>query len=308
MTEQDGTLGQDATTATRVVTGQVLFAPQQFYPYSYPQYPQYGFPAQVAQQFTFEVLAEQPVRTDSRTLNSWAEALAHAQTLYTVTSGATRVVVTDQNGVKRIFPTAAPYPGFQDYGYQRQRTRGTLVPFSVTRSVVLGGPYAHLSGTGQLGQLPVETVNGVQQLTTGARNGVVGTLAALYAAQGLDPAVDAITAASDVFAGFTFYTGEAYMARFPGGTLPAQGLSPVSSTGYVVIINKSDIENGMPVRVVLAPDVAQAATIAQPGSEWALLESAPIPAAPPVEKKTLSPGVIAAGIAAAAVAALLIFA
>lgn len=165
---------------------------------------------------------------------------------------------------------------------------------------------------GHLGQVAAtEVVNGVQRLTREMRDHAVGVLAAMYAAPGLDPPVPAITAASDVFAGYTFYTSEAYAARFPGVAPPAQGLNPVASTGYVVVINTNDLVLGRApgqIRVVLAADVAQASTIATPGSEWALLESAPVAAVPvaPVEKK-ISPVAIAAGLAAAAVAAVLIF-
>lgn len=167
--------------------------------------------------------------------------------------------------------------------------------------------YGHL---GQDDLNLVEVVNGSQRLTQAWRDNAVGVLASMYAAAGLDPAVPAITAASDVFAGYTFYTREAYEARFSSVQLPSPGLSSVSSTGYVVVINVEDLRlfGTTPgrIRVVLAADIAQAATITAPGSEWALLESTPVVAVP-AEKKGISPAVIAAGLAAAAVAAVLIF-
>jgi hypothetical protein len=198
----------------------------------------------------------------------------------------------------------------------------------ITRSVVLGGPYAHLSGSGQLGQLgqrPVEVfdytgpgglqVNGVQRLTREMRDYAVGVLASMYAAPGLQPDVPAITAASDVFTAYTFYPAA-------NGTPVAPGL-PQTPAGSFIVINADDlvrfgqalaaqqgalVSTAPPIRVVVAPDAQQAATIAIAGSEWAFLETAAVQGPPAVEKKTLSPGVIAAGIAAAAVAALLIFA
>lgn len=169
--------------------------------------------------------------------------------------------------------------------------------------------YGHLGSNGQLGQRPVESVNGVQRLTREMRDYAVGVLASMYAAPGLQPDVPALTAASNVFTGYTFYSAA------PGTTPVAPGL-PSVAPGSLIVINVDDLvrfgqalgaqQAGTPIRVVVAPDAAQAATIATSGSEWALLESAPV-AAIPAEKKGLSPGVVAAGLAAAAVAALLIF-
>jgi hypothetical protein len=142
------------------------------------------------------------------------------------------------------------------------------------------------------------------------RDYAVGALAGMYAAPGLQPDVPAITAASDVFTAYTFYPAAP-------GTPVAPGLPPTPA-GSFIVINADDLvrfgqalaaqQPGTPIRVVVAPDAQQAATIATAGSEWAFLETAAVQGPPAVEKKGLSPGVIAAGIAAAAVAALLIFA
>jgi hypothetical protein len=167
------------------------FYPQPFYPQPYP-YPAPA-PAPVAPQtFTFEVTAQQVAQSDSKTFNTWAEAMAHAQQLFQQTPGAVRVVIRDQSGAQRIFPSApgyaapgaplyppygapgyppygVPYPGYgypygSPFGFRRGIFPfGGLSPFgfggfgispvSISRSVALAGPFAGLSnGPSTLGQ------------------------------------------------------------------------------------------------------------------------------------------------------------
>jgi hypothetical protein len=324
MTDGNGTVGQNDQNGgtTRVVTRQVFFQPQPYpyYPYSYPP----TFAPSAAMQFTFEVMAEQPVSTDTRVLNSWAEALAHAQALYTQTPRASRVIVTDQSGARRIYPGAAPQPYFPQQPFATPYPYFSLFPTSITRTRI-----RTLAG-GTLGQRPVEVfdytgpgglqVNGVQRLTREARDYAVGVLATLYSSLELNPPVPAIEQ-SGVFSGLTFYTADAYAARFPDFNLPQPGLQG-AAPGSLFVINVDDLvrfgqalaspTTAPPqdtIRVVVAPDAQQAATIATTGSDWAFLETTPIATpAPAPEKKGVSPAAIAAGIAAAAVAAILIFA
>jgi hypothetical protein len=275
------------------------------YPFAYSPYPAATAPFAAAQSFMFEVMAEQPVRTDSRTFNTWGEALAHAQNLFTATPGATRVVVTDQNGVRRVVPGAygpaaygpSYFPTVVQAGFGHGFGRGI---------VTVAGPYGHLGESGTVGQRPVEAVNGSQRLGQDARNYAVGVLAGLYAAQGLEPAVTDPAVATAGVSGFTFYTADAWRQRFPNVELPQPGLS--APGGSVVVINVDDLlrfGQGQQRSIrAITTSPPQAMAIALGGSEWALLESAPIGAP---ERRGFSPAVIAA-LAAAAVAALLLLA
>jgi len=317
--EEDGTVGQTTATVTTSVFRPIPIFSQPVFAVT-PRY----FPPFVpsAAPFTFDVTIARPVHTISQAFASWDEALAYAAQLFNqaqsgqfgvVEPGSqVQITIRDSRGVTRIYPeTTASYappiysPPVYPFPISPRVFTAPIFPFR-SRFVALAGPYAHLSGSGQLGQRPVEITNGVQRLTKEMRDYAVGVLASMYAAPGLQPDVPAITAASDVFTSYTFYPAAT-------GAPVAPGL-PQTTPGSIIVINVDDLvasgqaldaqQAASPIRVVIAPDGQQAATIATAGSEWALLESAPA-AAMPVEKKGVSPAVVA-GIAAVAVAALLL--
>jgi hypothetical protein len=321
-------LGQTTSTAVRTTVFPGFFVSPGF-----PFYPSPGpFPFPSTMPFVFEVNVSQPVHRTSQTFLSWDEAVAFAASLWNraqngefgpIDGGQVQVTIRDSRGVTRMYPEQAQSFQRQLVAYRRRDPRrfSRFTRFPRSGTVTLAGPYGHLE-SGTLGQRPVEVVGGAQVLAQELRDYAVGVLATLYSALELNPPVPAIEQ-SGVFSGLTFYTAEAYAARFPDFELPSPGLQG-ASPGQVFVINVDELvrygqaleaqttpgQFAPPqdtIRVVVAPDAAQAATIAEPGSEWALLQSAPI-APLPREQRRLSPGVIAAGIAATAVAAFLLFA